>query len=119
MRRAAARLRLARVRALPNNNSVALGAGTTTTADNQVNVGGRTVSGVTNGSLAAGSSDAVTGDQINTIMVNQAATDATQNANILANTAAISTLQSNDTTENAQIASLQATDTAQNASDRD
>jgi len=47
-----------------HNNSIALGAGSVTTADNQVNVGGRTISGLADGALSATSTDAVTGAQL-------------------------------------------------------
>jgi autotransporter adhesin len=43
---------------------VALGAGSTVTANNQVNVGGRTVSGVAAGAVTATSTDAVNGAQL-------------------------------------------------------
>ena len=45
-------------------NSVALGAGSVNTADNQVNVGGRTIGGVAAGALNATSTDAVNGSQL-------------------------------------------------------
>jgi autotransporter adhesin len=52
------------------NNSVALGANSTNTADNQVTVGGRTVTGVNDGAVAADSTDAVNGSQL--FQMNQA-----------------------------------------------
>ena len=45
-------------------NSVAVGAGSVNTAANQVNVGGRTISGVAAGALNATSTDAVNGSQL-------------------------------------------------------
>ena len=45
-------------------NSVAVGAGSVNTADNQVNVGGRTISGVAAGAVNATSTDAVNGSQL-------------------------------------------------------
>ena len=47
-----------------HDNSVALGAGSVTTAANQVNVGGRTIGGLAAGSVSATSTDAVNGSQL-------------------------------------------------------
>jgi len=85
-------------------NSVAIGAGSLNTAANQVQVGGRTISGVTAGAVSATSTEAVNGSQL-------FAVSGASNAN----TAAIAAIQAIDTTQNGQIAAIQVVDTTQTA----
>ena len=66
---------------------MALGSGSTVTAANQVNVGGRTVSGVAAGAVTATSTDAVNGSQLYTVQ-----------QQVAANTAAIAAITSFDPT---------------------
>lgn len=78
------------------DNSVAIGTYTTNTANNQVAIGNRTLTQLAAGTIAAGSTDAVNGDQVNTILVNQAATDTTQDAALataIGNQAVVDTAQ--------------------------
>ena len=71
-------------------------------------VGGeRRIVNVANGTLAAGSTDAVTGDQLFAEQQARIAADTTQAGQIAA-------LEASDTTQNDQIAALQASDAAQN-----
>ncbi len=77
-------------------NSVALGAGSVNTAANQVSVGGRTISGVNAGTLSAASTEAVNGSQL-----------FATNANVTANTTAITAIQAVNTTQAGQITTLQ------------
>ena len=58
-----------------------------------MNVGGRTVSGVAAGAIAAGSTEAINGSQINTIIVAQNTRDLGQDALIAQNSANIAALQ--------------------------
>ncbi len=76
-------------------NSVALGAGSVNTAANQVSVGGRTISGVNAGTLSAASTEAVNGSQL-----------FATNANVTANTTAITAIQALNATQTAQITAL-------------